>query len=178
MTNETKWLQSVPVEWGHYLAGFADGEGSFIVSLRRRPDHTLGWQVSLTFNIAQKETYILAQFKKYLGCGRLQRRSDGVSYYVCSNPTALMERVIPFFGKFGFRSERKKKNFRVFRRIVSLVYEGKHLTRSGLSQIIKLREELNVGAGRTRKYDADAFEKEYPQRLYAKPRALRKECRG
>ena len=173
--DKKQWLQKIPPEWGYYLAGFADGEGSFIVSLRRRKDHTMGWQVSLTFNVAQREEYILTQFKRYLKCGRLQKRKDGVYYYVCSNPKALYEQVIPFFNKYGFRSQRKKNNFRVFKDIVSLVYNKKHLTESGLKEIIGLREKLNVGAGRTRKYNMQDYLKDNPQRLYAKPRAFRKE---
>ncbi|MBI2439569.1 MAG: LAGLIDADG family homing endonuclease [Candidatus Moranbacteria bacterium] len=172
------WLKRIPPEVGHYLAGFADGEGSFIVSLRQRMDHTLGWQVVLTFNVAQKESYILAQFKRYLGCGRVQERKDGVCYYVCANPLAIQERVIPFFKRFVFRSQRKKKNFSIFCQIVEKVFRKEHLTQVGLNEIIQLREELNFGRGRTRKFSLSDYEKtqkENPQRLYAKPRVFRKE---
>lgn len=123
-----QWLKQIPPEVGYYLAGFADGEGSFIVSLRQRPDHTLGWQVVLTFNVAQKESYILSQFKRYLGCGRLQERKDGVFYYVCANPQSIQEKVIPFFKRFEFRSQRKKKNFALFCRIAEQVFNKEHLT--------------------------------------------------
>lgn len=176
--NNDEWLKRIPPEVGHYLAGFADGEGSFIVSLRQRPDHTLGWQVVLTFNVAQKESYILSQFKRYLGCGRLQERKDGVFYYVCANPQSIQERVIPFFKRFEFRSQRKKKHFALFCRIVEKVSSKEHLTSVGLNEIIQLREELNVGRGRTRKFALSDYEnsrRENPQRLYAKPRAFRKE---
>lgn len=175
------WLKQIPPEVGYYLAGFADGEGSFIVSLRQRPDHTLGWQVVLTFNVAQKESYILSQFKRYLGCGRIQERKDGICYYVCANPQAIQEKVIPFFQRFEFRSQRKKKNFAVFCRIAEKVFKKEHLTQKGLNEIIRLREELNHGRGRTRKFilkDFENFLKENPQRLHAKPRRFRKEPEG
>ena len=29
------------MEWGHYISGFVDGEGSFNVSLRKKSDHTM-----------------------------------------------------------------------------------------------------------------------------------------
>ena len=172
------WINKIPLEWGHYIAGFVDGEGSFNVSLRKKPDHTMGWQVVLTFNVAQKESYILSQIKKYLGCGRLQFRKDGVCYYVCANPISLKERVVPFFQKFIFRSARKKQNFSIFCEIVELVYQKQHLNEEGLEQIITLREKLNEGKGRKRKYEMSDWinhKKENPQRLYAKPRAFRKE---
>jgi len=178
LMENNKWLKNIPSDWGHYLAGFVDGEGSFNVSLRKRQDHTMKWQVVLTFNVSQRESYILSQLKKHLTCGRLQYREDGVCYYVCTNPTAIINRIIPFFGKYRFRSATKKKNFSLFSEIAEIVYKKEHLNREGLEKVIKLREELNKGRGRKRKYDIRDWEKykqENPQRLYAKPRAFRKE---
>lgn len=146
------WLKTIPIEKGYYFAGFTDGEGSFNVSLCHREDYKMPWKVTLTFNVSQRESYILAQFKKLLGCGRLQYRKDGVCYFVVSNPCSLVERVIPFFDRFGFISHTKKTNFRIFKEITKLVMEKKRLTREGLKQIVSLREELNKGHGRKRKY--------------------------
>ena len=179
--NELKWLKKIPLEWGHYIAGFVDGEGSFNVSLRKRDDHTMKWQVVLTFNVSQKESYILSQLKKYLNCGRLQTRKDGLNYYVCSNPIAIKEKIIPFFQKFQFRSIQKKKNFSIFCQIAEKVFNREHLTEKGLREIIWLREKLNEGKGRKRKYELNDYEKSLkknPQRLYAKPRKFRKEFSG
>ena len=178
---QEKWLKDVPVNIGYYLSGFVDGEGSFNVSLRKRDDHTMKWQVVLTFNVSQKERVILSFLKRYLGCGRLQARRDGISYYVVSNPTSIIERVIPFFKRFPFLSQTKRKNFSIFQRIVKMVYEKQHLTSDGLKKIIELREELNLGHGRKRKYSIKDYNKpsqENPQRLHAKPRAFRRERRG
>ena len=174
----TEWLKTIPEPKGHYFAGFTDGEGSFNVSLRQRADHQMGWQIVLTFNVSQKESYILAQFKQLLGCGRLQARNDGVWYYVVSNPLSITERVIPFFERFPFLSQRKKKNFLLFKMITKLVIEKKHLTTEGLQEIIQLREQLNEGRGRKRKHTLQSYTKfcqENPQRLYVRPRAFRQE---
>jgi len=164
---------------GYYLAGFADGEGSFNVSLRKRPDHTMGWQVVLTFNVSQKESYILSQFKKHLGCGRIvTRKFDGLHMYVVDNPTSLREKVIPFFHKFHFLSETKKYNFSVFCQIADLVFKKEHLTIDGFKEVIELREKLNIGHGRKRKYNQQDFNeilRENPQRLHARPRIFRPE---
>ena len=178
MEEKQDWLKQVKPEQGWDLSGFADGEGSFNVSLRRRDDHTMHWQIVLTFNVSQKEEYILAMFKKVLGCGRMQARSDGVYYYVVSNPRSIVERVIPFFEKFKFWSQRKRRNFTIFKEIAKLVFEKKHLNSEGLEEIIRLREELNLGHGRKRKYELSDYRdslKGNPQRLYAKPRQFREE---
>lgn len=179
--NNNVWLNTIKPEQGWYLSGFTDGEGSFNVSLRQRPDHTMGWQVVLTFNVSQKEEYILAMFKKILGCGRLQARADGIYYYNVTNPRSIIERVIPFFNYFPFWSHRKKKNFAIFKEIAKLVNDKQHLNSAGLNNIIQLRERLNEGRGRTRKYNMKEYTASLqgnPQRLYAKPRQFRLETSG
>lgn len=179
--DKNNWVNKVNPAKGYYLAGFADGEGSFNISLRRRADHSIGWQVVLTFNVSQKETYILSQFKRILGCGRLQKRKDGLHMYVVSNPNSIIERVIPFFKRFNFLSQNKKKNFMLFVKATKIIKEKRHLTREGFMEIVDIREKINEGRGRKRKYEkshVDKFFLENPQRLYAKPRAFRKEKRA
>lgn len=174
----SQWLNRIPREKGYYLAGFTDGEGSFNVSLRRREDHTMGWQVILTFNVSQKESYILSQFKRYLGCGKIRQRKDGLYYYTITNITSILEKLIPFFKKFNFLSQKKRKNFAIFCKIAMLVKDRMQLSKEGLEKIIQLRECLNEGRGRKRKYsieDWNYYKLEHPQRLYAKPRAFRSE---
>lgn len=179
--NRLNWTKTIPIEKGYYFSGFADGEGSFNVSIRQKPDHQIGWQICLTFNVSQKEKYILEQFQKLLGCGRLQKRIDGVYYYIVSNPLSIQQRIIPFFERFSFMSKRKKQNFSIFCKIVNLVMEKKHLSKEGLIKIMKLREILNLGRGRKRKYaldDIETFFSENPQRLHVRSRVFREETRG
>jgi len=170
---------NIKPEIAYYLSGFTDGEGSFNVSLRKRPDHTMGWQIVLTFNVSQKESYILSQFKKYLGCGRIvQRKRDGLFMYIVDNPTSLRDKVIPFFKEYGFLSQTKKYNFSVFCQIAALVFNKEHLNSGGFNRAIELREKLNIGRGRKRKYNQeDCLEifKKNPQRLHAKPRVFQPE---
>ena len=168
-----QWIKKVPPRIGWYLAGFADGEGSFNVSLRRRPDHTMGWQIVLCFNLSQRDPTNLLLLKKYLGCGRLFVRKDGVHQYIVQNPTMIKEKVILFFQRFRFLSSKMKRNFMLFRKIVAITDQHGHLNREGLLQILEIREELNFGKGRKRKYsinDYQGYLRENPQRLNAKPR--------
>jgi hypothetical protein len=153
-----QWLQEVPEKIGCYLAGFVDGEGSFNASLRKGNGHRLGWQVQLTFNVAQRDITNLELLKKHLGCGRLQNRSDGVHYFVVSDYRSIIDRVIPFFEKFSFLSESKKRNFSLFKQIAFLMDQGKHLDSEGLREIIAVREKLNEGRGRRRKYNQNDVE--------------------
>lgn len=147
-------IKSVPPKIGYYLAGFTDGEGSFNVSFRPRKDYPLPWKVSLSFNVSQKDRVILALFKRYLGCGTLRGRPDGVWYYEVTNLNAIVENVIPFFERFPFLSAKKKRDFGKFRQIVTLMKQGAHLSPDGIRKILEIREAMNDG-GKRRHLHAD-----------------------
>ena len=141
-------IARVPAEVGYYLAGFTDGEGSFNISFRPRQDYPIPWKVSVSFNVSQKDRVILALFKRYLGCGTLRGRPDGVWFYVVTNLNAVVENVIPFFERFPFLSAKKKRDFAKFKQIVALMQSGAHLTKNGIRQILEIRKDMNDGGKR------------------------------
>ena len=141
-------IKRVPPKIGYYLAGFADGEGSFNVSFRPRKDYPIPWKISLSFNVSQKDRVILSLFKRHLGCGTLRARPDGVWYYEVTNFNAIVENVIPFFERFPFLSAKKKRDFKKFKQIVALVKEGGHLSPDGIREILKIRKDMNDGGKR------------------------------
>ncbi len=145
-------VKRIPERIGYYLAGFADGEGSFNVSFRRRRDYQMPWKVSLCFNVSQKDRVILALFKRHLGCGTMRQRADGIWYYEVNNMNAIWENVIPFFERFRFLSAKKKRDFAKFVKIARLIREGRHLTEDGIREILKIRNEMNDGGSGRRKY--------------------------
>lgn len=138
---------------GSYIAGFVDGEGSFNVSLRKSPDYRLGWQPVLSFNVSQKYLDILLVLKSVFMCGIIKRRKcDGLYSFDITNPKEIMLKVIPFFEKNRLLSTNKRSSFELFKKIAILMANKEHLNESGLLKILQLREDLNPGAGRTRKY--------------------------
>jgi len=141
-------VKKIPSDIGYYLAGFADGEGSFNVSFRPRSDYRQPWKVSLCFNISQKDRVILTLFKKHLKCGTLRSRKDGVWYYEVNNLNAIVENVIPFFERFRFLSAKKKRDFAKFVKIAELMQKGGHLTREGVEEILRIRKSMNDGGKR------------------------------
>ena len=150
-----QWLKQIPFHIGYYLTGFVDGEGSFNLSLRKGEGYRYGWQLGLSFNVSQRDETNLFLLKKHLGCGRLKTRKDGVHSFVVENFDSLKGRVIPFFERFNFLSSRTKTNFSIFSKIVKLMDGKKHLTPDGLKEILELRERLNEGRGRKRKYNIE-----------------------
>ena len=150
-------VKAVPPRIGHYLAGFADGEGSFNVSFRPRKDYSLPWKISLCFNISQKDRVILALFKRHLKCGTIRSRPDGVWYFEVNNFNAIVENVIPFFKRFQFLSAKKKRDFAKFKKIAKLMTEGRHLKKEGILEIMELRRDMNDGG--KRKYSEEEIRK-------------------
>lgn len=142
----------IPDNLSWYLSGFTDGEGSFNVSLRKKSDYRVGWQPVLSFNVSQREKTILALMQKYFVGGIIKRRKDGLYSYDVTNPKIIQKTIIPFFEKYKFFSKNKHKNFLIFRQIARLMFEKKHLTLKGFKKLLILREKLNLGKGRTRKY--------------------------
>ena len=136
-----------------FLSGFVEGEGSFNVSLRRKADYKVSWQVVMSFNVSQKDPSILKILKKTLNCGIIKvRKIDNLHSFDVTNPQDLIEKVIPFFRKYPVRSVSKRRNFAIFCKIASLMEKGEHKNPKGLRSILELREKLNPGKGRTRKY--------------------------
>ena len=145
-------MKKITPEIGNYIAGFTDGEGSFNISLKKREDYKLKWKLVASFNISQKDRVILSKIKNILECGTLRERKDGVVYYEVTDIKSLKEIIIPFFDKYNFWSSYKKSSYSVFRKIVFKMYNGEHNTNQGFKEIIDLREKINIGIGRKRKY--------------------------
>ena len=142
------WLTAIPTELGHYLAGFADGEGSFVVSFRRTKDRRTPWRVSLTFNVAQIDETVLLVFQRTLAAGTVRcSRPDGVRYFEVNSLEDIRDRVIPFFERFPLLSG-KSRDFEAFRHIAELMSRGMHRTREGAATILSLRTSMNRGGKR------------------------------
>ncbi len=154
-------IGEIPEYLGYYLAGFTDGEGSFHVVFRPRKDYVQPWKVSLCFNISQREEQILRLVQRTLKCGTMRQRADGVWYFEVNGLEEIIGNVIPFFNRFHFISEKKKRDFGKFKELSRIIAARDHLSRSGIEAILDIREDMNDGG--KRRYDnlaiLEAFEK-------------------
>ena len=138
---------------GFFLAGFVEGEGSFNVSLRRKADYKVNWQVVMSFNVSQKDPTLLYLLQRELGCGIIKiRKIDNLYSFDTTNPEDIIQKIVPYFQKYPVQSDSKKKNFSLFCEIAELMENGQHRNLTGLRKILQLREKINEGKGRTRKY--------------------------
>jgi hypothetical protein len=148
-------VDQVPDALGYYFAGFVDGEGSFHLTFRRRPDYKLPWKVSLCLNVSQKDRVILAVLKRHLECGTIRYKGDNVWMFEVNNLNAIRENVIPFFKRFGFLSAKKKRDFAIFVQMAEMMAGGSHLNKEGIADLLRLRREMNDGG--KRKYSEDVI---------------------
>ncbi len=164
--NQQERLQYISSDLGNYLSGFADGEGSFNISvIRRKSDYRSGWKIAASFNISQREDTIPNLFKQTLQCGTLRYRKDGVCYFEIRKITDINETVREFFTRFPLRSERQAMRLQLLLQAVDLLVKQEHLNRQGLQKVLEIRQLMT--SNRKRKYElTDVLQN--PQRLYAR----------
>jgi hypothetical protein len=150
------WLDAIPSDLGHYVAGFVDGEGSFNVPIRRERDRGLPFRVSLSFNVSQIGREAPELLRSVFGVGTVRGRGDGVFYFEVTKPAQLEERVFPFFERFPIRGP-KANDLAVFRQITELVQSGRHLSSRGIGEVLALRGPMNRG-GKRRRTDDEIIE--------------------
>ena len=145
--SSSTWLDQIPCDLGHWVAGFVDGEGSFNVPIRREHDRGLPWRVALSFNVSQVGREAPELLRSTFGVGTVRGRRDGVFYFEVTRPSELEERVFPFFDRFPLRSP-KQRDLAVFRLITALVQSRRHLSPSGIEEILIMRAPMNRGGKR------------------------------
>lgn len=152
----------------YYLVGFADGEGNFNISFRRRSDYSAPWKISLCFNVSQRDPTVLHLFQSTLGCGTMRQRKDGAWYFEVNKLQDNVKYVIPFFNRFQFLSLKKQRDFAKFAELAKLILAGVHLTSDGVREILSIRREMNDG-GKRKFSDVQILDEiENPQRPYAR----------
>lgn len=135
--------KTIPQKIGWYLAGFADGEGSFYVSFRYRKDYTWKWRITAVFNVANKDRVMIYLFKKQFKCGTVRDIGNGKYLYEVDTLNALQHVVIPFFKEYRFFSAKKKKEFIIFQKIVNILAITPR-TFKQIKEILKLRMQLGA----------------------------------
>ena len=117
--SSSDWLDRIPCDLGHWVAGFVDGEGSFNVPIRREHDRGLPWRVSLSFNVSQIGQELPELLRSVFEVGTVRDRGDGIHYFEVTRPQELFERVFPFFARFPLRSNNETYRARKTHRIRS-----------------------------------------------------------
>ena len=142
------WLERIPTELGHYIAGFVDGEGSFNAPIRRARDGRFEWRAGVSFNVSQVGAELPELLHRTFEVGTVRGRQDGVYYYEVTRPRDLESHVFPFFERFPLRL--KQRDLAVLGEITALIQAGLHNTPQGIDRILTLRAPMNRGGKRRR----------------------------
>jgi len=163
------WLDALPDDLGHWVAGFVDGEGSFNVPIRRLRSGPIPFRVGLSFNVSQLGASEPSLLREVFGVGTVRGRGDGVFYYEVTALRDLRARIFPFFARFPLRGA-KQWDLERFVAIAALIQLGRHLSFDGFEEILALRAPMNRG-GKRRRSDQElitTLRGWNPQRPYAK----------
>jgi len=127
-----------------YLSGFTDGEGCFYIGFSKRKDLPLKWQIITEFHLSQNPggKNVLETFQQRLGCGYLKLNhakslKDKTWVLIVKNRNDLKNKLVPFFKKHPLYTS-KYNDFTVFVKVLALIEQKKHLTKSGFRKIVKL----------------------------------------
>jgi len=140
-----------------YIAGFVEGEGMFYVGIVPSKETKTRWQVIYFFKVSQNPhgQAILETIKERFGCGYVKANSqtdptDKSLAFVVRDLVSLRDKVVPFFeGKLFL----KRNVFEKFKKIIEIVSEKRHLTKSGMKEILDISYSMNTGKRRFTKED-------------------------
>jgi len=137
-----------------YITGLVDGEGSFTVYVRN-PDEKkmvkrrVKAEPRFYVKLVEKDKKILYDLKKYLGCGSIYFQKDirknhqDCYRYEVANRKELEKVIVPFFIKNHLKFPSKRKDFKIFCRIIKLMGKRIHLEDKGLRKIYKIKQGMH-----------------------------------
>ena len=124
----------------HWLAGFADAEGSFAIYINKSKTHVTDLNIVLSFRIKQKYPELLYLVKRALGGNVYQFNDDMYSYSSTSFKVAY--NVVNYFDKFPLLNTSIYLNYIKWRKAYRIIQRKEHLSYNGCTKILKLKENL------------------------------------
>jgi hypothetical protein len=129
----------------YYITGFTDGEGCFFVGVSPDSKSKTGYRVKASFQIGLhlKDLALLKQIQLFFGVGKISKLgAESVQFRVYALEDLKV--IIHHFDKYPLLTN-KQSDYLLFKEVVSLVQEGKHLTLEGLNKIVSIKAVLNNG---------------------------------
>lgn len=140
----------------YFLAGFIAGEGSFNVSAKKTKGGKYGVSFDPEFSVTQhlEKVEYLYYFLSLFHTGRIVYKigSKATLVYRISDRKNISEKVIPFIEKYlsPYQGESDLKRFHLFKKLVYLLLEKKHLNLDFFKyQIIPLYHKLRKQIGQS-----------------------------
>jgi hypothetical protein len=133
-----------------FVTGLTEGEGCFCVSFAVRAKLRTGLEARPSFSLSlnERDRPLLEDLQAFFGCGWIrQSRGDRTFKYEARSIRDLLEFVVPPFERHPLRGA-KAASFAGFAEICRMIGQGDHRTREGLSRIVGVAYEMNLGKRR------------------------------
>ncbi len=127
----------------NYITGFTDGEGCFLIGISSDSKLKTGYRVKATFQIGlhEKDFLLLEQIKLFFGCGKITKLgAESIQYRVSGLDDLNL--ITNHFDNYPLMT-RKHSDYLLFKEVINLMKEGKHLTLEGLNRIVSIKAALN-----------------------------------
>jgi hypothetical protein len=127
----------------YYVTGFTDGEGCFFIGLYADSNYKMGYRVKASFQIGlhEKDLPLLEQIQSYFGVGKITKLgAESVQFRVTSLEDLNV--ILKQFDAYPLLT-RKQSDYLLFKEVINLMKEGKHLTLEGLNRIVSIKTTLN-----------------------------------
>ena len=127
-----------------FLTGFSDGESNFTVRVFKSDRVKVGWIVQpvLQIQLHKKDLNLLEKIQAFLGVGEIYHKENSCNFLV--QDLRSINVIVNHFDLYPLLT-RKREDFILFSRIVTLINQKEHLTFSGLHKIISLKASMNLG---------------------------------
>jgi len=152
---EEKNNNVLPLLNNSWLSGFIDAEGCFNVTIFKRKNMILGYQVKLRFIIDQKDSLdemilIKNELNLFLTNRKLKKRINNSMHRIESNSFIKAPLIIEYLNRFRLKSK-KQESFYKWVIVYELINQKAHLTKEGFEKIKKLSKEINLISSVTKK---------------------------
>jgi hypothetical protein len=127
----------------YYVTGFTDGEGCFFIGLYADYNCKMGYRVKASFQIGLhvKDLPLLEQIQSYFGVGKITKLgAESVQFRATSLEDLII--IVKQFDAYPLLT-RKQSDYLLFKEVINLMKEGKHLTLEGLNRIVSIKATLN-----------------------------------
>jgi hypothetical protein len=133
-----------------YVTGLAEGEGCFCISFAIRPRLKVGLEARPSFSLSlnERDRELLEGLQAFFECGWIREsRSDRTFKYEARSVRDLVERIVPHFEAYPLRGA-KRRSFSGFATACQMIGQGDHLRPEGMSEIVRIAYEMNLGKRR------------------------------
>jgi len=125
--------------FGHYVSGFCDGEGSFVLGVAQPNSNHPSPLAMFSLNLRADDLPVLRLIQSYFNCGYLHlfrhktphrqgiKSNDGCYWRISSIP-ALALKLVPHFDRFPLYAK-KRNDFKIWREAVLLIRQYQRLPR-------------------------------------------------